>query len=189
MWLSSLLLITFVVFMFSSAKYLDSTVVFLFLKARTLPGVSFPLKSQKYVLQFFKQSTLLYLFSSLLNCASKKKYCTCIGTYCVKSESRLRFLVTYSSIILSVGFQFLSSENLRQNFNSHFLWSPCVSDPHGASLTGCCIFRCAVPLWNQREGGWLNAKQLQLPQHQATGCLYCCYYGDMPLHSVLYNKV
>ena len=34
--------------------------------------------------------------------------------------------------------------------------------------------------------GW---KQLQLPQHGARGCLYCCYYGDVPLHAPLCNKV
>lgn len=98
------------------------------------PGVSFLFEVgiDFYSAKKKKRSSLLYLLSTLI--MLKRTYCTNIGTYCAQEKRGLLKVLNYIKHPLFL----ISWENLWLNCCMHFLLSSCVSDPHGASLTGCC---------------------------------------------------
>lgn len=63
----------------------------------------------------------------------------------------------------------------------HFRWWSVLSDPRGASRTGCSCL--------QMLSGFVKWGTEHWAASLTRACLYCCYYGNMPLHSLLCNKV
>ncbi len=142
------------------------------------------LQCRKYIFHS-SNSLLCFIYSAIV---LRGTYCTDIGTYCAKAKSESLKVLNHIKqchplFLISV---FFIRKSLTELLHAYRMMISCVSDPHGASLTTASLdVRC---LYEMRWGG-LNAEQLQSPQHGASGCLYCCYYGDMPLHSLLCNKV
>lgn len=140
------------------------------------------LQCRKYIFHS-SNSLLCFIYSAIV---LRGTYCTDIGTYYAKAKRELLKVLNY--IVSSSLFDFRS---FHQKIFDWTFASISYDDPVFLTLVGHPWQAAAsldVRCLYEMRGGGLNAEQLQL-QHGASGCLYCCYYGDMPLHSLLCNKV
>lgn len=152
----------------------------------------FPFWSWNWFLQRTKiylisSNSRCFIYSALCSIVLRGIYCTYIGSRCWKAK-RGWFRVLnqqcpppiFDSILLIKSWTDWTRASVSY---CHLVFLTPAQHPHQAAASS--HVRSLFMKWR----GELNAKQLQLPKHEAGGCLFCCYHGDIPLNSPLCKKV